>query len=458
MNQLLAKLKKIGLEKHYWQRESRLLLAVSGGVDSMVLLHLMQQLQGEIGFHLGVAHVNHQLREASLIEESYLQEYCLTAQLPFYTTRWQKPQAVGTEAAARDFRYQFFTEVMATEGFDTLLTAHHQEDQVETFLMKTMRGGDFKSHQGILPVRDFASGRLIRPLLSFSKKELQAFALTYEIQYFEDESNFSDDYQRNRVRHHILPQLAKENTESLQHIADFSQQVNWAQEIINQQMAKLYQQMVSVADNGYQVVVADVQALTAGEKYYFWEYFFQKTLLAEGVGSKQRQLKQLLRLLASDTSQWQMDFENQWQLLREYQNLYFLKKKPSQQSEFKLADSIYLSENEWVGIFPATEKVRVPAEVADWQTFTGSFKAEKSAIFSIRHRKDGDKIALSPQLTKRLSRYFIDKKITTRERDAAWVLVNQTEQVLALLPYVFANLSIAAETDTILYTLIYKFK
>ena len=133
-----------GNEQRFWQKESRILAAVSGGVDSMVLLHLLLQAQRQIGFSLGVVHINHQLREESAEEAAYLRSYCEKKNLPLYVSVWEDPAKTAIETAARNFRYQAFTRVMEEEQYDTLMTAHHGDDQIETVLMKIIRGGQLR--------------------------------------------------------------------------------------------------------------------------------------------------------------------------------------------------------------------------------------------------------------------------------------------------------------------------
>lgn len=129
---MFLSIKKAGQSKNYWQQEQKILLAVSGGVDSMVLLHIVQKLQQEFKFSLGVAHVNHQLRKESFQEEQYLKQYCQTYQLPLFSKRWEQPVTTGMEAAARSFRYDFFADLMKTRGYQLLMTAHHQDDRSTT--------------------------------------------------------------------------------------------------------------------------------------------------------------------------------------------------------------------------------------------------------------------------------------------------------------------------------------
>lgn len=454
--------KKLGQEKNYWQQDSKILLAVSGGVDSMVLLELMQRIQAAVGFSLGVAHVNHQLRKESLQEEKFLRSYCKRRQLPFYCTRWSHSKETGMEAAARSFRYQFFTEIMEAEEYDTLMTAHHLDDQGETVLMKLIRGGDLRGHLGILPEREFASGRLLRPLLSFSKKAIRKFAHEEQIKYFEDITNAQPLYQRNRIRLRILPELEKENPQAAEHLAQFSQQLAWAEELISQQTEVLYQQIVTKAEAQYQLDGQKLNELTEAQQYYFWDTFFQKTLAKHGVGSKQQQLERLLRLCKSQKSQWQLDFENHWVLVKEYQQLRFYREENAEPVCFAPQQiptaGIYLNAEEWVAVFPSDSPCEIPFDVLKWRETRWDFTQPRTTEFFLRKREDGDRIQLSPTLRKRVSRYFIDEKIPESNRRKAWIICDEKNEILAILPYIKSYLSIAEETDTIQYTLIYKNK
>ncbi|MFC7055664.1 tRNA lysidine(34) synthetase TilS [Enterococcus alcedinis] len=177
---LVDQVQKIAIDNHLWHNESRVLIAVSTGLDSMVLLHVLQELTNT-GLTIGVAHVNHQLREVSIKEEAFIADYCHKEKIPFYTQRWQVPAKGNIESQAREFRYDFFKEIMEKYHYDVLVTAHHQEDQVETILMKMVRTGDLFASQGIVLTQVFGSGRLVRPLLYHSKETLRQYAQEHQL-------------------------------------------------------------------------------------------------------------------------------------------------------------------------------------------------------------------------------------------------------------------------------------
>jgi tRNA(Ile)-lysidine synthase len=183
----------------------KLLIAVSGGKDSMVLLNLLQRGK----FNIGVAHVNFKLRgNDSNKDESFVKAYCEQRNIPFFTTtfntkKYAKENGISTQMAARDLRYDWFEEVLSENNFDYLLTAHHASDNVETALLNLTRGTGIAGFTGISAKKDL----LIRPLLFTTRSEIDTYATERNIQWREDSSNASTDYARNMIRHEVIPKL-----------------------------------------------------------------------------------------------------------------------------------------------------------------------------------------------------------------------------------------------------------
>lgn len=199
-------------KKYNLELENRkFLLAASGGPDSMALL---QMLVDEVPIdQLIVAHLNHQLRKDSYLETELLEKFCRKNNLLLFDKKWPinlHPKS-GFEAAAREYRYQFLDEVAQKVGADYLLTAHHGDDLLENILLKLIRSGDANEMSSLRPVRPWQGRLLVRPLLEFSKAQLLEFDKKRKIFYIEDSTNNEDDIQRNRLRHHVLPLLKKEN-------------------------------------------------------------------------------------------------------------------------------------------------------------------------------------------------------------------------------------------------------
>ncbi|WP_127850069.1 tRNA lysidine(34) synthetase TilS [Lacticaseibacillus hulanensis] len=203
---------------------TKILVAVSGGADSLALLDLLVRVREELQLQLVAVHINHELRVESAAEEAAVRDYCASHRVELVVRHWpvaQHPDA-GIEASAREFRYQCFADVAMQQQCAVVMTAHHRDDQVETVLFRMLRSGDAHSVRGILAERDFHGLRLVRPLLSVTKAELKAYADYTNLPYSEDASNSDVHYSRNYLRHRVLPMLRQEDARADEHIALFA--------------------------------------------------------------------------------------------------------------------------------------------------------------------------------------------------------------------------------------------
>lgn len=219
--------------------DKKLLLAVSAGLDSMALLQLCKQQQLDIA----VAHCNFGLRgEESDAETLFLKTKLAQEKIPchikyFDTYAYAKEKKVSTQMAARDLRYDWFNELLQEQGYDYILTAHHLNDSAETFLINLSRGTGIKGLMGIPREHD----RIVRPLLGFSRKQIQTYASSINLEWKEDSSNASDDYVRNHLRHHAIPALEKANANFLEGLANTQHYLNQSQALLDVYQEELKQ-------------------------------------------------------------------------------------------------------------------------------------------------------------------------------------------------------------------------
>lgn len=194
-------------------------MAVSGGVDSMVLLHLLVRLSRRHGWRLAVAHFNHQLRgRSSDADERFVAQTAAALGLEFHVGRGDvrmlaRRRRISIEQAARSLRHRFLARTAKRFQFPTIALAHHADDQVELFFLRLFRGAGSDGLAGMKwrnPSPEDAAVELVRPLLALSKAELERFARRAKIAFREDASNRSTDILRNRIRHRLLPQLQRE--------------------------------------------------------------------------------------------------------------------------------------------------------------------------------------------------------------------------------------------------------
>lgn len=194
-----------------------ILVGVSGGVDSVVLLDILHVLSFEHGFSLSVAHVNHGLRGADAKrDEKFVRSLAQKYDVPCHSTQVQvkdfaKKHSLSEEVAARELRYKFFRQTASTIRANSCATAHTADDAAETLLMNLFRGTGLSGLAGIPPRRPLVKKtQLIRPLLQLSKEEIISYAQERELEWFEDETNTLTTYTRNKVRHEVLPRLKEE--------------------------------------------------------------------------------------------------------------------------------------------------------------------------------------------------------------------------------------------------------
>ncbi|ARF17587.1 tRNA lysidine(34) synthetase TilS [Sporosarcina ureae] len=193
---------------------SRVLVACSGGVDSMALLHFLATHQQSLVIEVGAIHVDHMLRGVESAEDaSVVKQLCKEFGLPFYSEQVPIPailesQGGNMQQVCRQQRYARFEQTMANEQFTVLATAHHADDQLETVLIQLSKG---QSLNGMPIQRSSHTGKIIRPFLPLKKSELYTYASHHKITFREDPSNQQDNYLRNRVRRHVLPILIDEN-------------------------------------------------------------------------------------------------------------------------------------------------------------------------------------------------------------------------------------------------------
>lgn len=237
----------------------KILLAVSGGVDSMVMLHLLR----EAGFSVGVVHCNFQLRgEESTADEVLVKASCQQSGVPFFVKRFDTAayataNGISVQMAARDQRYAYFDNLLESEGYDHVATAHHNNDVVESILLNLVRGTGIDGFRGISAKK----GRIIRPLLFANRKTILAYALRHQIGWREDASNASDDYQRNFLRHHVIPRLEELNPAFEDGFRDTHERLLGAREFMLEFLAKFRTAAVDVRDNNSTFVeIAKVRA------------------------------------------------------------------------------------------------------------------------------------------------------------------------------------------------------
>ena len=222
------------------KEEDKIVIGVSAGPDSMFLLHLLLVLQKELPFSIIVAHINHNVRVESAEEEEFLKNYCIEHNVIFESRMIEKYEPMNFHVYARNFRYQFYEELIRKYQANYLMTAHHGDDLIETILMRLTRGSTLSGYSGISLISDKKEYKIVRPLLYMTKDEIKEYNDKYHIPYRVDKSNFSSKYTRNRYRMKVLPFLKEENKEVHLKFLKFSRMLEGASSYIEKEIDNLY--------------------------------------------------------------------------------------------------------------------------------------------------------------------------------------------------------------------------
>jgi tRNA(Ile)-lysidine synthase len=266
---MLSKLKEHLSQNLPFLQEKKLLIAVSGGIDSMVLLHLFQQLN----YKVAIAHCNFSLRgDESDSDEKFVRDYAVQYYIKLHVTtfdtkRFASDSKVSIQIAARQLRYTWFNELLENERLDYLLTAHHLDDSVETFLINFTRGTGLEGLVGIPENND----NIIRPLLPFTRAEIEAYATENSILWREDSSNASTKYLRNKIRHDVVPVLKSLNPSFANSFTQTIASLKQAQSMVEDAAVIIYRQVVTDFDNQKRIDILQLKRLPNYKAYlYQW--------------------------------------------------------------------------------------------------------------------------------------------------------------------------------------------
>jgi len=223
--------------------ETKFILAVSGGADSMALLHLFITMESSFI----VAHCNFNLRgEESDLDQQLVQSVCQLNNIPFLiksfkTEEFANENGISIEMAARDLRYEWFNELLKTETADYLITAHHQDDQVETFFLNLTRGTGLKGLTGM----KLKSDQLLRPMLAYSRQDILSYCQSHHLEYRIDQSNFDNHHKRNHLRNIIIPEFEKLNPSFKHTILESMNRLSELENLLNSEIDKAQSQIIT---------------------------------------------------------------------------------------------------------------------------------------------------------------------------------------------------------------------
>ena len=413
-----------------WNKEDKIAIALSGGVDSIVLFHLLVTEYKDSYKELVVFHINHGLREESYEEAEFVEKFVKDFDVKFYKEELnmsdlERDSHTSEEMLARELRYQAFNKMAKLEGVTKLLTAHHKNDQVENILMRLLTGRSIDYSLAICEEIEMAGLTIYRPLLNSLKAELEEYAKEKNLHYYLDATNFDTDYTRNNIRHNIVPLLNDINSGSFDNLINFA---NYYQNINN----NLKKAILSNKDNYIFSRDEDKISLVKDKFLELNEeemYFLLKDLITDELGVfdiKQKAIFDVVSSLKKNSGNKSYDLKNNLKIISQYETLYIhkIEKKCYNDKIEIIIDKI--CENSVYEFYQ--NKFIISTDAKDSEI--GFNKSELPLLVTIK--KEGDRVRRG-EINKKLSRIFIDEKVPKELRDTLPVIRNNKGEVLGVL-------------------------
>ena len=413
-----------------WNKEDKIAIALSGGVDSIVLFHLLVTEYKDSYKELVVFHINHGLRQESYEEAEFVENFVKDFGVKFYKEELnmsdlERDSHTSEEMFARELRYQAFNKMASLEGLTKLLTAHHKNDQVENILMRLLTGRSIDHSLAICEEIEMAGLTIYRPLLNSLKAELEEYAKEKNLHYYVDATNFDTDYTRNNIRHNIVPLLNDINSGSFDNLINFA---NYYQNINN----NLKKAILSNKDNYIFSRDEDKISLVKDKFLELNEeemYFLLKDLITDELGVfdiKQKAIFDVVSSLKKNSGNKSYDLKNNLKIISQYETLYIhkIEKKCYNDKIEIIIDKI--CENSVYEFYQ--NKFIISTDAKDSEI--GFNKSELPLLVTIK--KEGDRVRRG-EINKKLSRIFIDEKVPKELRDTLPVIRNNKGEVLGVL-------------------------
>ena len=389
---MLNKLRAFLKEQALLSPGDSVIAAVSGGADSVAMLFALYLLRDELGITLEAAHFNHHLRGAeSDRDEAFVTDFCRRYDIPLHLGSGRiVPGKKGLEAAARDARYAFLRRLPGK-----VVTAHTADDNAETVLMRLIRGTGLKGLGAIAPV----SGNVIRPMLTVTRDDVEAFLEEYALPHVEDSSNGTDDFLRNRIRHGILPLMRTENPRIGENLS--------AMALLLRQDEACLQAMIPEEQ------VPDVSRLKAMEPA-LRRRALERFLKAQGVREpEQIHILQAEQLLYHWSPSAAKQFPGGVTIGRQYDRLVRLECAPElPETRLSVPGETCIGGKRFVSEY-----------ATDLEERPGSVLVCPAGVLTVRSRRSGDTMRL-PGGTRSLKKMYIDRKIPASQRAAVPVLAD----------------------------------
>jgi len=406
----------------------KILLAVSGGVDSVVMLHLFSQTN----YSIAIAHCNFHLRGAeSDGDEAFVRSLAKKYNIPVFvkdceTKKYAKENGISIEMAARDLRYDWFEEVCEKENYQEVAIGHNRNDDEETFFIKLLRGSGLSGLRGIPLQRD----HYFRPIMFASRKEIRAYAKKNKLKSREDSTNAMDDYLRNRVRHHFLPFFDKKFPGGTDALDNSLEKLKEEDLLFRQMLDEKKQKLLKEEDGIKTIEIKEVLKFTPLKVWIFY--------LLEEFGFNRSTTNQLVKAIESGLT-GRLFYSEKYTLLLDREQIIIKESGENAAKEFIIQNQEGEMEH------PLSLKWEIVPNNSEFSfgkdAHFAYFDADKIDFpLKLRHWQEGDRfIPFGMRGSKLISDYFIDEKISRFEKEEIWLLVSG-DKILWIAGYRASNL------------------
>ncbi|MBQ7641456.1 MAG: tRNA lysidine(34) synthetase TilS [Acholeplasmatales bacterium] len=392
-----------------------IVVAVSGGADSIALLNILYNLK----YNIVIAHVNHHMRLQSEEEEQYIIKLANKLNIPYEILEYHFEGNDNFHNASHNARYKFFRLVCDKYNTNLIATAHHLDDQAETILMKLMEGSNLYGYGGISICNDDGNYQIIRPLLCVSKKELYNYCDLYDLKYYEDSSNHEDHYLRNRLRHHIIPLLKNECNDFYSKILEYSIQLKEAFNYIRNE-SKIF---LDKYDN--KIKLDEFKALDVALRKDIISLLLERY----NIRKNNDIINDINNFLLDTNGTKSLILASNNKLIRSYDYAFI------STNEKQTIEEVTLNFDESI-IYNNKYKFSITKNITSNGVKYIKLCYNKLVFpIHIRPRKNGDEID-SISGTKKLSRVFIDSKVSKEIRDLIPIITDNDDNILWVYDYI----------------------
>ncbi len=402
-------------------KNQKVLIACSTGVDSMVLLDLvMKSLPSN---QIVIAHVNHQKREQSKIEEKFITEFSKQNNIKCYVEKLDHIVDGNFQMIARNKRYEFFQRISQIENIKYILLAHHADDNLETIIMRFLKSSSIKGYAGIEEETKLKDYIIYRPLLKKSKAEIKEYAINNNIKYYEDSSNSELDYTRNRIRHLITPILLEENPNLYSAVNYYNETILSVNEILEKEEITFIENKIMVNNNNNELTYILKQNDYNSLNNYMKKQILFRLLKKYDLSHKC--IEEIMKKISSNKTNIVSKINLELSLIKEYDNIIF--------TESSIEPIRYKQKISEIGTYnlPNNQVIEVNKNNCNFITPNGKLCYNvKSLPITIRSREVGDKInnkLVSDIITSKKMPYLVKKDIL--------LLCDSENKILAILGY-----------------------